>query len=246
MMRTMLLSTFATLLLVSTAVADERGAQLLSDMDAAMTMADDQYFEYELVNAEPGRDPKVMEIHVTIKGEQRLTEFAAPGDMKGTRALVQSRDVMYIYLPAYNKVRRVASHLTSGGFLGTTFSNDDISTTIYGPSYDGKFVEETETAWVVEGTLKEGQKGAYTKLVFTIDKTHKQPTEIQYFGKKGAHIKTEVRSEYSCQEDICNAGSMKMTDHTKGDASTELVRRAWKVNEGADDSLFSVRNLSSQ
>jgi len=45
---------------------------------------------------------------------------------------VRARAELYIYLPAYNKVRRVASHATKGGFLGTTYSNEDISTITFG------------------------------------------------------------------------------------------------------------------
>ena len=36
-----------------------------------------------------------------------------------------------------------------------------------------------------------------------------------------------------------------MVDHTRGDASTELVRRTWKVNTGVGDDEFSVRNLQN-
>ena len=30
---------------------------------------------------------------------------------------------MYVYLPAYNKIRRVASHASNQGFMGTMFSD---------------------------------------------------------------------------------------------------------------------------
>ncbi len=233
------------LLLIPAFAAAEDGASVLAKMDESMSRAIDQYFEYEVVNEEKGRDPKVMELQVWIKGEMRLTEFQAPGDMKGTKALVRSHDQMYIYLPAYNKVRRVASSMTSGGFMGTTFSNDDISTVLYGPVYDGTLDSETDDAWIVTLTPKEGQKTAYGKLVMTVSKQYIQPTEIKYFNKKDQHIKTETRTSYSCEGDVCNAESMKMTDHTKGDASTELIRRAWKVNPGIGDDEFSVRNLQN-
>ena len=104
------------------------GDEVLSMMHESSTRAADQFFEYELINEEPGREAKMMALKVHIKGERRMTEFLAPGDMKGTKVLVRSRAELYIYLPAYNKVRRVASHATKGGFLGTTYSNEDIST----------------------------------------------------------------------------------------------------------------------
>ncbi len=221
------------------------GATVLAQMDESMTRAVDQYFEYELVNEEKGRDPKVMGLKVWIKGDQRLTEFTAPGDMKGTKALVQKRDQMYIYLPAYSKVRRVASSATSGGFMGTTFSNEDISTVTYGPVYSAALLSETDTDWVLEMTPREGEKSAYSKLEMTVSKKYIQPVEIKYFSDKGQHIKTELRTDYSCQGDVCNAASMKMIDHSRGDAATELIRQEWEVNTGVADDVFSVRSLQN-
>lgn len=37
---------------------------------------------------------------------------------------------MYVYLPAFGKVRRIASHTKDQGFLGLTFSQDDMATTV--------------------------------------------------------------------------------------------------------------------
>ena len=150
---------------------------------------------------------------------------------------------MYVYLPAYNKVRRVASHSTAGGFMGTTFSNDDMATSAYGPVYDLSISSEDDSSWVLEGPPKEGVKGAYGKIEITISKSNNLPTQFRYFNKKGVHIKTEARTGYSCEGEICNAESMKMTDHTRGDASTELIRRDWRVNPALDSSIFSHRNL---
>ncbi|MCP4873089.1 MAG: outer membrane lipoprotein-sorting protein [Proteobacteria bacterium] len=233
------------LLLIPTFAAADDGPSVLAKMDESMSRAVDQYFEYEVVNEEKGRDPKVMELDVWIKGPMRLTEFQAPGDMKGTKALVRAHDQMYIYLPAYNKVRRVASSMTSGGFMGTTFSNDDISTVLYGPVYEGSLQSETDTAWVLVLTPKADAKTAYGKLVMTVSKKYIQPDTIEYFNRKDQHVKTETRSGYTCEGDVCNAESMKMVDHTRGDASTELVRRTWKVNTGVGDDEFSVRNLQN-
>lgn len=219
------------------------GDEVLAMMDESSTRATDQFFEYELSNVEPGREAKMMALKVHIKGERRMTEFLAPGDMKGTKVLVRSRAELYIYLPAYNKVRRVASHATKGGFLGTTYSNEDISTITFANVYSGKLLSETDEHWVVEAIPKEGIKAMYGKLILTVRKDYKQASELKYFNAKAEHIKTETRTEYSCQGNICNAGVMKMVDHSRGEASTEFQRRDWQVNTGISDSLFSKRNL---
>jgi outer membrane lipoprotein-sorting protein len=219
------------------------GDEVLAMMDAASSRATDQFFEYELINVEPGKEPKMMALSVHIKGDKRMTEFLAPGDMAGTKVLVRSRTELYIYLPAYNKVRRVASHATRGGFLGTTYSNEDISTITFGDIYSGKLLAETDRDWTVEATPRDGVGVMYGKLIFTIRKDYKQASQVQYFNARKEHIKTETRTEYSCQGDVCNAAIMTMVDHRSGDASTQFLRRDWQVNTGVSDSLFSKRNL---
>ena len=233
---------FATLAFPMTAQA-ETATELVTTLDERANLAKSQFFEYEVINQEKGRDAGVMRIQVSIQGEERFTEFLAPGDMKGTRALVKNRAQMYVYLPAYNKVRRIASHSTAGGFMGTTYSNDDMSTSAYGPVYDFSMISEDDTSWVIAGPPKEGVKAAYGKIEITISKSNNLPSQLRYFNKKDVHTKTELRTGYSCQGEVCNAESMKMIDHTRNDASTELLRKDWKVNPEIDSSMFSVRNL---
>ena len=239
------LTTALVVVLLAGAAAAQSGEEVLAMMDESMTRAVDQYFEYDIVNSEKGRDPTVMTVQVRIKGPMRTTEFLAPGDMKGTKALVRSRTQMWIYLPAYNKVRRVASSSTSGEFMGTTFSNEDISTVTYGDAYAGRLLSQTDEAWVVEATPREGQDVSYGKLEFTICKQYIQPLEIRYYNRDGVHLKTETRADYTCEGEVCNAEVMTMVSHARNDASTQLVRTVWEVNTGIDDDHFSVRNLQN-
>jgi outer membrane lipoprotein-sorting protein len=221
----------------------QTATEVIVKLDERANLAKTQFFEYEVINEEKGRESGVMRLQVSLSGEERFTEFLAPGDMKGTRVLVKNRAQMYVYLPAYNKVRRIASHTTSGGFMGTTYSNDDMATSFYGPVYAFSMVSEDDKEWVVEGPPNEGVKVAYGKIEITISKANNLPTKIRYFNKDEVHVKTEIRSGYSCSGEVCNAESMKMTDHTRNDASTELLRRDWKVNPELPSSLFSLRNL---
>ena len=53
----------------------------------------------------------LMHFVSTVKGPKALTDFSAPADLRGTRVLVLGRTQMYIYLPAFRKIRRIASHV---------------------------------------------------------------------------------------------------------------------------------------
>ncbi len=224
--------------------ADAAGEKLMKRLDKIMTLAKDQTFVYNLVTKEPGKGERKMVMRVRIKGtEWRRVDFEAPGDVKGMKVLVRSKSKMYIYLPAYRKVRRVASHVKDQGFMGTTLSHDDISTATYNKFYEGTKTGETKTHWTVVAKRRKGADVPYPKLEFDLSKKYIHPTEIRYFNDKGKKIKTEVRTKYSCQGDICNAAEMKMTDHVRNDAWTRMSRTTWKVNTGLKNRTFSLRSI---
>ena len=226
------------------AAAGAKGEQVLKRLDKIMTLAVDQTFTYDLTTKEPGKPERKMVMDVRVKGTTwRRVDFVAPGDVKGMKVLVLSQSKMYIYLPAYRKVRRVASHVKAQGFMGTTLSHDDISTTTYGEFYAGKLVGETKTHWKVVATRREGKDVPYPRLEFDLTKKYIHPSEIRYFNDKGKKIKTEVRTGYSCLGKVCNARVMKMTDHVRNGAWTSMVRTKWQVNTGIKDRVFSLRSI---
>jgi outer membrane lipoprotein-sorting protein len=219
------------------------GDEYLKALDLKANLAKDTWFSFEAVTQEPGKSPRLMEFDVQNQGEKRLVNFEAPGDMKGTRVLVLSRQQMWVYLPAYNKVRRVASHVTQQGFMGTTYSDEDMSTTYFGASFHAAIIEDNTESVALKLTPKSGQKSGYQYLEMVIGKDIGLPQEIRYFNTKGVHVKTERRSAYECADEICTPGAMKMVDHTRGDTWTSLTVKERKVNQGVTESMFSVRNL---
>ena len=121
--------------LPSPAGADTAGDGVLSQMDAALTRAKTLQLDYEIVNVEAGKAERTLAMRTQVKGEKRMTEFLSPADMKGTKVLVLSPTQTYVFLPAFGKVRRVASSTRGEGFLVLTFGTDDFVTTRFGGSY---------------------------------------------------------------------------------------------------------------
>jgi hypothetical protein len=63
--------------------------------------------------------------------EKRIIRFLAPADVKGTGMLIfdydDKNDDMWIYMPALRKTRRIVSTEKSKSFMGSEFSNADMS-----------------------------------------------------------------------------------------------------------------------
>lgn len=220
--------------------------EIIAKTDEAMNRAQDQTIDWEVINQEPGKkEPKTMAFTSTVKGPLALTDFSAPADLKGTRVLVLGRQQMYIYLPQYNKVRRVASHTTQQGFMGTTFSFDDMNASRLGDVYSATLVSEDGATANLTLTAKPDAGAPYAKAEVVIDLKMFHPLSMKYYNEGGQHVKTETRSGYDCNEqhDVCLAASMKMEDLTREGAWTELKRVGWKLNTGVDDEVFTTRNL---
>ncbi len=226
------------------AAAAGSGDALVAKLDGIANKPTDTWFSFEaLTDDAQGHGPRQMAFSVQNKGERRLVDFESPADMKGTRVLVLSRQQMYVYLPAYNKVRRVASHVTEQGFMGTTYSDEDMSTTRFGAVYSAEKLSEDGTTITLTLTPRDGAKTAYAKLEMVVSVKLGLPTEIRFFNSELKHVKTETRGAYDCGQGICTPGEMTMTDHRRGDRKTTLRVLERRVNTGVSDSVFSVRNL---
>lgn len=218
--------------------------QIIQKTDATMTRARDQSFEYDLITYEPGKDPRVLKFEVIILGDKkRRIEFLAPGDVRGMRFLVLDVDQMYVYLPAYKKVRRVASHVKSQGFMGSTYTQDLMSLTKFGETFTGKLLGEDETHWILELIKRPEKVWSYPKLHVKIRKDMFQPAVLEYYNDKGAKLRTETREGFRCEQGLCNPRKMTLLDHTRGDMKSEMIQRAWKPNTGVAESEFTVRAL---
>lgn len=220
------------------------GDEVVKRMDQAFTRAADQSFDFDLITTEPGKGERRMTYHVDIKGTSfRRVEFLSPGDVKGMRILVVSVNQMYVYMPAFRKVRRIASHVRNQGFMGTAYSYDEMSIVTYGNVFSAKLVSESDKDWTIEMERRPGQEFSYPRLKMVVSKEYSQPTRIEYYNDKGALLKTEERSDYECAENLCNPRLMKLVDHTRNDLTTRMVRKSWKRNSGIPDSFFTQRSL---
>mgnify|MGYP006274027347 FL=1 len=234
------------LLLAAAAARAENssGSEVMAAMDAAMTRADSQFMEYEAIVEQNGTKKRSMRFRVTVKGEKRRrVDFVAPGDVKGMKILMLSPEQMYVYMPAYRKVRRVASHVKEQGFMGSSYTQDEMAIVRFGDFFDAKLIEETEKQWILAATLRSGREFPFPRLEIEVRKDVQQPSEVRFYNAEGQKIKTELRREYTCKGKICNPRRLVMTDHSRGELKTPLRRRLWKVNVGAPDSYFSLRAL---
>lgn len=226
------------------ALADAAADKALAATETAMNRANSLHIEYEAKTAETGQAERTSGLNVWTKGEKQLVEFTAPADLKGTKGLVLSPTEIYVYLPSFGKVRRITRNAFDQTAFGLAFSQSDLATQKYAGQYTPSV--SSSSAKEVKLTLipKSGQVTSFSKIEMTITKDKNVPTEIKYYNAESKLVKTETRSGYTCDSNVCTPGTLKMVNHTES-LTTTLTRKKVTVNEPISDETFSKRNLEN-
>ena len=235
------LATFGAL---GAASADDKGTDVLKKMDAALNSFKDGYFESKLIVRNPG-GTREYEFNTTQKTPgKRLVLFTSPGDVKGMGILVQDKEV-HVYLPGFQKVRRMGTHVKNQTFMGSNFGFDDFAQTSYADSYEAKLTAETDKVWTVELVAKKGVDPEFPKMVIDVDKAMHHPLKVEYFDGAGKKPKTQLRSEYKQDAPThWQPFKIQMIDHRRNDNASDIVFSNTKINSGIGDDIFTVRALS--
>ncbi|MBI5509191.1 MAG: outer membrane lipoprotein-sorting protein [Deltaproteobacteria bacterium] len=232
------------LLLSPPVVAATSADEELAAVDATIGGMSDQTVVMEMVTNEPGKAERRLTFEATVKGTAwRRVEFLAPADVKGTRVLVLGVDQMYIYLPAYRKVRRIATHVKEQGFMGSAWDHDEIALAVFGKVFRATAVADHGATLTLTLERKADQAFLYPRLEVDVRKDLHQPIEIRYFNDAGVNAKTETRSDFTCQGKLCTPRAVEMVDHSRGELKSRMLLKDWQVNRGVPDSLFTVRAL---
>lgn len=218
---------------------------VLASVDKALNNFKDQRITFEVSNMKPGASaPQAMKFLTVVKGGKGYTEFLAPGDLKGTRVLSTSSTQMWIWLPEFGKIRKVATHTLAQGFMGTTLSQQDMGTMSYAADYVPTLASEDATAWVLDLVAKDPTTVGFAHLRMTVDKKMRVPMRIDYLGEDGKPTRTQTRSAYTCPKpDYCMFGELKQVDHTRAGAWTSLKPVEVKVDTGVSDDIFTPKIL---
>lgn len=217
--------------------------KILEEIDRRASVFDDQQYDASMAVYKGGELKKTLEFEMTMKGlDKQFLVFTAPGDVAGMKVLMQDAKTLYIYTPEFKKVRRVAAHMQNQGFMGSTFTYDDMTEVQMSPFYDAQLggKEGSETTLVL--TPKEGIDKPYAKLELVIDSKKGGVTKVRYYDGAGNHVRTQKREGWTKLNGQLMPTKVTMEDHKTND-STVVELRDVRVNQGVEDDLFSRRML---
>ena len=240
-MKTVKLLVSALFLLVGfTANAQDANA-ILKKMDNVMYSPKDMTGKTKIGLIDKAGKEKIREANIIQKGnDKRIFRFTAPSSQAGIAVLSLPNDIMYLYMPAFGKERRISSSVKSQKFAGTDFSYDDMESKPYSDKYTPKLIKTEGDVYVLELKPK-SPKSAYSKLIVKVHKTNYYPITMEYYDKGSKKIK-EANYKFKKIGNYWNAEEIVMTD-LKKNHKTKMIMSNVKYDQGLTDDEFTVRKL---
>jgi hypothetical protein len=189
--------------------------------------------------------------------EQSILFFLSPADVEDTGFLTydyddpERDDDQWLYLPALNRTKRLASSDKSGSFMGSDFSYADMSERPL-DDYRYTLMGETEVGgqpvWQIETvpvTEREKKETGYEKGVVFVRKDNHVVVRAVYWVKKGKRLKYFEVESLEQIDGIWVATEMTMTTKRGKKTLHKTLLRASEVrfDQELDADLFTLRRL---
>ena len=215
-------------------------SSILKRMDDVMYSPKDLTGKNRIVLIDKNGKEEIREATIQQKGnDKRIFRFTAPASQAGISVLSLPNDVMYLYLPAFGKERRIATSAKNQNFAGTDFSYDDMESKPFSAKYTPKLIETGANVYTLELTPQ--AQSDYSKIIVTINKTNFFPETMDYYDKGNTKIKS-AKYMFSKVGNYWNAQEIEMTDLKKNHKS-KMQMSDVKYDTGLTDDDFTVRKL---
>ncbi|MGC8745470.1 MAG: outer membrane lipoprotein-sorting protein, partial [Candidatus Saccharicenans sp.] len=171
----------------------------------------------------------------------RLMKFLTPADIKDLGLLVLGEEQMYLYMPEFERIRRIASHNKKESFVGSDFSYDDLGTSGFSAFFVPAFKGEDEKSWQLELKRKPEAKKQYSKIIMTVDKVSGLPVRLELYDDAGELFKIETQENTRVGKYWIPT---KFTmENVKAKTATTLELKNVKVDQKLSPEIFTERNL---
>jgi outer membrane lipoprotein-sorting protein len=215
---------------------------LLNQVDAASNPAKDATITMALTVTSGTRTRKRQMRIWQFGRDRRMVKFLSPARLRGTGVLVPQRKRVFLYLPAFNRVRRVAAPERSKSFMGTGFTMNDMARVRYAPIYTPSNDGEDAGQWILKLQSKNKSGSSLKTLRIWIRKSDKLVSRVDTVNVSGVVVRTIRFSSFRTAGRYKLAHKIQITESTK-DRTTNATVEAVQFDTGLDADFFSDRQL---
>jgi len=216
--------------------------KVLAEIDRRAAVFTDQSYDASMSIFKSGELKKSLEFTMVMKGlDKQFITFVAPGDVAGMKVLLQGGET-HVYTPEFKKVRKIAAHMQSQGFMGSTFTYEDQTKLQLAPYFNAELVGKEGSETTLTLTPKEGTTSSFSRIDLVIDGTKGGVTKMRYYDGGGNHVRTQLREDWVKIDGELMPTKISMSDLKAGDTTVIQLSNV-QVNQGVEDDLFSRRML---
>ncbi len=215
---------------------------MIQKMDQLMQAPKDKQGNVKIIlsNLKSGKI-KEREAIMKQKGkDKRLYQYTKPESQAGIATLSLPDGVMWMYMPAFGKPKKISLLSKSQAFTGTDFSYEDMESKSYSERYIASFLEEEDNTYALE-LVPKSDKSKYSKIIAHLDKIDNYPVLMEYFDNGNKKFK-EATYKYKFSGQYWYAEEVVMTD-LKKEHSTTIEMKDVKFDQGLSDDEFTVESL---
>jgi outer membrane lipoprotein-sorting protein len=172
--------------------------------------------------------------------DHRLYRYTAPESQVGIATLSLPDGIMWMYMPAFGKPKKITLLAKSQAFSGTDFSYEDMSVSSYADNYTHTLIEEKDGEYVIE-MEPVNEKSSYSKIVLYLNKDQFTPRKMEYYDRGGTKFK-EASYVYVSSGNYLYAERVIMAN-LKKQHMTKIEITDVVFDQGLSDDLFLVENL---
>lgn len=181
--------------------------------------------------------------------EKRLIKFLSPADVEGTAMLIhdydEGQDDMWIYLPALKRTRRIVSSEKGKSFMGSEFTNADMSSPP-ADDFHHSIIEESAESYIIESSPvsrdKEDEYG-FVRKISTISKDNYTVSKMDFYNSYDELFKTILIKDI---KELGNGSfiiSHMTAENFSNGRSSEIVMEEIRSGTDIRDELFNVSSL---
>jgi hypothetical protein len=235
------------------------GKQIIEKSESVNKLKGSEMISVLKIIDKKGRE-RVRKISMATKSynnglDKSIMKFLAPADVKGTGILIfdyeNKDDDMWMFMPALRKTRRIVSSEKSKNFMGSEFTNADMSS----PNLDdfdyklsgSETVDDTD-CWTVTVTPKDediADENGYSKRIMYIGKKDYVNRKTIYYDLDGELHKVLVAKKIKlvdAKNKKYMATEMLMTNKQNNRKSIWIIEKI-EVNSNIKDEYFTSSYL---
>ena len=214
---------------------------ILEKMDYIVNAPKDKVGTVKIILIDKTGKEKIREAEMLQKGpHKKLYRYTKPDSQAGIATLTLPDNVMWLYLPALGKPKKISMLTKDSSFNNTDFSYEDMATTPYADRFTPELIDSSGDLYTLSLIPKSG-KSNYSRIIARINKEQGYVESMDIYDLKGEKFKEAVY-KYEKIGKYWNASEVVMKDLEKKH-STKILISDVKFDSGIPDDIFLVENM---